>query len=107
MTLRELFDEQARLIETGDVDALVAQFRDDAVLVRFDGVVSGREAIADFLAGYISARQRLVGLDFWAECPDSFAYHVTVEVGGERLRVHGAFVLREGLIWRGFHGVMP
>ena len=103
---RELFERQVELIEAGDLEGLLAQYDDEAVLVRFDRVVSGREALREFFAGYLAARPRVRSVDAYADTEDVVSYQATLETASGTARGYGVFVLREGRIWRQIAGVV-
>ncbi len=94
-----------RLIEAGDLDGLLDQYDEDAVLVRFDGVVRGREALREFFAGYLAGAPRIRSVDAYAEADDTLSYRATLETAGGDVQSYGVFVLRGGRIWRQVAGV--
>jgi hypothetical protein len=103
---RELFERQVGLIEAGDLEGLLAQYDDQAVLVRFDRVVTGREALREFFAGYLAGRPRIRSVDAYADADDVVSYQATLETAGGEVRGYGVFVLRDGKIWRQVAGVV-
>lgn len=105
--LRELFDRQTRLIRAGDLEGLLGQYHEDAVLLRFDRTVAGKAALREFFAGYLAQGPRLVELLQYAEAEDIISYQAVVEVGGEPVRTHGTFVVRGERIARQVAGLFP
>jgi hypothetical protein len=103
---RDVFDRQLRLIEAGDLDGLLEQYDEDAVLVRFDRVIAGREGLREFFAGYLAAGPRVRSVEAYAETDDVVSYQATVETAGGEVRGYGVFVLRDGKIWRQVAGVV-
>ncbi len=103
---RELFERQVELIEAGDLEGLLAQYDDEAVLVRFDQVVAGREALREFFAGYLAGRPRIRSVDAYADAADVVSYQATIETAGGVTRGYGVFLLRDGKIWRQVAGVV-
>lgn len=103
---RDLFERQMRLIEAGDLEGLLEQYDDGAVLVRFDGVIAGREGLREFFAGYLAAEPRVRSVDAYAETDDVISYQATVETAGGEVRGYGVFVLRDGKIWRQVAGAV-
>jgi hypothetical protein len=103
---RELFERQVELIEAGDLDGLLAQYDEDAVLVRFDRVIAGRDGLREFFAGYLAAQPRVRSIDAYAETDDVVSYQATLETAGGEVRAYGVFVLRDGKIWRQAAGVV-
>ncbi len=102
---RDVFDRQLRLIEAGDLDGLLEQYDEDAVLVRFDRVIAGREGLREFFAGYLAAEPRVRSVDAYAEADEVVSYQATPETAGGEVRGYGVFVLRDGKIWRRVAGV--
>jgi hypothetical protein len=101
---RDVFDRQLRLIEAGDLDGLLEQYDEDAVLVRFDRV-AGREGLREFFASYLAAEPRVRSVDAYAEADEVVSYQATLETAGGEVRGYGVFVLRDGKIWRQVAGV--
>jgi hypothetical protein len=97
---RSVFERQMQLIEAADLDGLLEQYDEDAVLVRFDRVIAGRDGLREFFAGYLAARPRVRSVDAYAETDDVVSYQATLETGGGEVRGYGVFVLRDGKIWR-------
>ena len=103
---RDLFERQMRLIEAGDLEGLLEQYDDGAMLLRFDGVIAGRERLREFFAGYLAAEPRVRSVDAYAETDDVVSYQATLETAGGEVRGYGVFVLRDGKIWRQVAGVV-
>jgi hypothetical protein len=107
MTPRQLFDRQIRLIEAGDLDALLGQYHEDAVLVRFDRTVAGKAALRDHFGAYLAQRPRVKELLQVADSEDVVSYQAVVELGGEEVRSYGALFLRGERIARQVAGLFP
>lgn len=108
MTLRPHFDRHYRLIETGDLDGLLGQYHEDAVVLRFDRVYSGHEEIRALLNAHLAQRPRLVEVLRYAECEDVISYQAVVALGDdEDRRLHGTLVLRGERIVRQVVGTFP
>jgi hypothetical protein len=107
VTPRDVFDRQVRLMESGDLDGLLGQYHEDAVLLRFDRAVRGRAALRDFYAAYLAQRPRMLELLQYADADDLISYQALLELGGEERRAHGAIVLRGERIARQVTGLFP
>lgn len=107
MMPRELFDRQIRLLEAGDLDGLLGQYHEDAVLVRFAGVVEGKPALREFFSGYLAQGPKVLELLDVAAGADTLSYHARLQLGGEEVRAHGTLVLRGERIWRQSAGLFP
>jgi hypothetical protein len=106
-TPRAVFDRQLRLIEAGDLEGLLGQYHDDAVLLRFDRAVRGKPALRDFLGGYLQQRPRVKELLQVVDTEDLLSYQAVMELGGEEVRAHGTLVLRGERIARQVSGLFP
>jgi hypothetical protein len=107
VTPRDVFDRQVRLMEAGDLDGLLGQYHEDAVLLRFDRAVRGRVALRDYYATYLAQRPRMLELLQYADADDVISYQALLELGGEERRTHGAIVLRGERIARQVTGLFP
>jgi hypothetical protein len=54
-TPEEIFEHHAAALNAADLDAIMADYAEDAVVISPQGVVRGRPAIRDLLAGALSA----------------------------------------------------
>jgi len=104
---RDLLDRHLRLIAAGDLEALLGQYHEDAVLLRFDRVVHGRAALRDHYAAYLATRPRCKELLAVAEAEDLVSYQAVVEQGEEEHRVYGVIVTRGERILRHVTGLFP
>jgi hypothetical protein len=106
-TPRELFDRHVRLTEAGDLEGLLGQYHEDAVLLRFDRVVRGRPALRDHYAAYLAARPRFKELLQVVDTEDLISYQAVIEQGDQEHRVYGAIFLRGERIARHVSGLFP
>jgi hypothetical protein len=107
-TPRELFDRQRRLVEAGDLEGLVGLYHDDAVLLRFDRTVRGRDALREHLSAYLAGRPRWREVLQVADTEDLVSYQVLVERGEEEaVRAYGALWVRGERIARQVEGLFP
>jgi ketosteroid isomerase-like protein len=106
-TSRELFDRHLRLIEAGDLEGLLGQYHEDAVLVRFSGTVRGKPALREHLVAFLAARPRFTEVTQVADAEDVVSYQAIVEQGGEEVRAYGALFLRGERIARQVTGLFP
>jgi hypothetical protein len=106
-TPRELFDRQVRLLAAGDLEGLLGQYHEDAVLLRFDRTVTGKAALREHFTAYLAQRPRVQEVTRLAEAADVVSYQALVELGGEELRTYGALFLRGERIARQVAGLFP
>ena len=105
-TPRELFDQQMQLIAAGDLEGLMQQYSEDAVLVRFDRTARGREEIRALMSSYLAQSPSVQTVDALASTDDTLSYQATMVIGGTLVRTYGVWVVREGTIWRQAAGLL-
>src|SRR3954468_1697380 len=93
-TPRELFDRHLRLIEAGDLEGLVGQYHEDAVLLRFDRTIAGKPALREHFSGWLAAGPKVKELLNVAAGEDLVSYQAVLEQGGEEVRAYGAIFTR-------------
>ena len=106
-TARHVFDRQLRLIDAHDLDGLLGQYHDDAVLLRFDRTVAGKAALREHFTAYLAQRPRVKEVTQVADAGDLVSYQAVVEIGGEDVRTYGALWLRGERIARQVAGLFP
>jgi hypothetical protein len=106
-TPRELFDRHVRLTEAGDLEGLVGQYHEDAVLLRFDRVVRGKDALREHYSAYLATRPRFKELLQVADTEDLVSYQAVIEQGDEEHRAYGAIWTRGERIVRHVSGLFP
>jgi hypothetical protein len=102
----DLFERQVRLIAAGDLEGLLGQYHEDAVLLRFDRVVTGRAALRDYLAAFLAAGPAIQPLQT-AATDDVVSYQALVTHGDEEVRQYGVIVTRGERIARHVTGLFP
>lgn len=105
---QDFYQQQVAALEAQDIDALVAQYHVDAVMVGFDFTVRGHEAIREHLTGYLAklGGMRLISTDRFAETEDSIFFEATVRTPLAEARVYDVFMLRHGKATHQFTGVI-
>lgn len=106
-TPRELFDRHVRLTEVGDLEGLLGQYHEDAVLLRFDRVVRGKDALREHYGAYLASRPRFKELLQVADTEDLVSYQAVIEQGDEEHRAYGAIWTRGERIARHVSGLFP
>ncbi|QEC47805.1 nuclear transport factor 2 family protein [Baekduia soli] len=104
---RRVLDRQLRLIEARDLEGLLGQYHEDAVLLRFDRTVSGRAALREHLAVQLAQGMLVRELVQVAETDDLVSWQAVVEAGGRDVRTYGALWLRGERIARQIAGTFP
>lgn len=105
---RTFYEQQVRHLESFDVDGLVDQYHEDAVLVGFDFMVNGREALREHFDAYLQrlGSLRLISTDRFTETEDSIFFEATIETNLGEARVYDVFILRDGRATHQFTGVI-
>lgn len=106
-TPREVFDRHLRLLDAGDLEGLLGQYHEDAVLLRFDRAVRGKAALRDHLTAHLAQRPKVREVTQVADADDTVSYQAVLELGGEEVRGYGVLVLRGERIARQVEGLFP
>jgi hypothetical protein len=106
-TAHELFDRYRRLIDAGDPEGLLAQYHEDAVVLRFDRTIRGRDELRDYLTTFLSARPRFKELLQLAATEDLVSWQAVVQQGEDEVRAYGTLALRGERIVREVSGLFP
>jgi hypothetical protein len=96
-----------RLTEAGDLEGLLGQYHEDAVLLRFDRVVRGKDALREHYGAYLATRPRFKELLQVADTEDLVSYQAVIEQGDEEHRAYGASWTRGERIVRQVSGLFP
>lgn len=105
---RAFYDRQIAALEAGDLDGVMRQYAEDAVLVGFDVTVRGRAALRTHFANYLQhlGTLRLLSTDKFTETPDSIFFEATMRTDLGVARVYDVFILRDGQATHHFTGVL-
>jgi len=106
---REYLDDQVKLLQQRDVDALLERHYDpDAALVTQGVAVRGHGALRDYFIQYLDTLGDFVvnSIDLLSAADDAFLLEATVTSALGRARVYDAFVLRDGRATHHFAGVI-
>ncbi|MEV6680029.1 ATP-binding protein [Streptomyces erythrochromogenes] len=105
--LHPVFVRQMEALAALDIEAVMKNYTDDAVLLRFEGVSVGIEAVRETFTGYLTVKPTLVELQEYIETEDTIFYRAIMNLNGEPEHAFGTLVVRDGRIWRqtaGFGG---
>jgi hypothetical protein len=106
-TPQSVFDRQLRLIAAGELEALVAQYHDDALLLSSNRPIYGRDALREHF-GTLLAGAPSIDVTQQVEAQDVLSYQATVTVGDEEpVRQYGVLILRGERIAHHVTGVFP
>lgn len=99
-TLHPVFQRQMEALAALDIDAVMKNYTDDAVLLRFEGVSEGIEAVRETFTGYLTLKPALVELQEYVETDDTIFYRAIMNLNGEPEHAFGTLVVKDGRIWR-------
>lgn len=108
-TLGQVFyDRQVACLEAQDIEGLMAQYHEDAILVGFDTTVHGREAIGAHLREYLKGlgELKLLSTDKFTETDDAIFFEATVQTRYAEAKVYDVFILRDGKATHQFTGLI-
>jgi len=106
---KAFYDRQVAFLEKNDVDGLIpAQYHPDAVIVSFDFVHRGHDALLKHFREYLGhlGYIKLLSTDKFAEIDDAIYFEATVETAGGTARVYDVFMLRDGKATHHFTGLL-
>jgi SnoaL-like domain len=96
---RKFLDERIELLTTGKFTELTDQYNDGAVLVDFNGIFRGKDALKEHFEQHMPQMGgvELVSIDKFVETDDAVFFEVTVKTGAWGVvTTHEGFVLRDG-----------
>jgi carbon-monoxide dehydrogenase small subunit len=104
---KTLYEQQLMAELAGDVDAWADFYSDDIVLTTFEGVITGKEALRQYLADYLAQPRtiEIVSTDRFIEADSAFYVEATVRVDGKVTHIYNEFVVQSGKITRQFASV--
>lgn len=114
--LGNLYKEHIQLILSKDIEALLDQYSDDALLIssftKKPIIYKGRESIREHMQGILGIDGLETDIVFWAETSDPetimITEQITMTVGGEKseMRFADSWVLKDGKIAIHFAGMV-
>jgi hypothetical protein len=108
--MKRFYAEHVAYLDARDYVGLVENhYCEDAMVMSTEYIVIGREALYKHFAKYagLMAHLRVISTDRWIESENTFAFEATAHTQWGLTRVHDAFVLRDGKIYRHFTGSIP
>ncbi|MEV0378758.1 nuclear transport factor 2 family protein [Nonomuraea sp. NPDC050643] len=107
MTAQDVFDRQLAAIAGQDLEALLAQYHEDATVVRLDRVARGPAEIRELFSAYLAAKPQVDEIVAQRVTEDVIFYNAHMTVGGNRVTAYGTLVVRDGRIWRQTAAALP
>ena len=105
---QKFYQEQVAALEAHDIDGLMEQYHDDAVVIGFDFTIRGRQALREHFEAYLArlGSLKLVSTDRFTETDDSIFFEATIRTSMAEAKVYDAFVLRDDKATHQFTGVI-
>jgi ketosteroid isomerase-like protein len=98
--LPALLDKQIGQLKAGDLDAMINNYHEDAVVMRPGAVARGKAEIKDFFAEYLTLNPRIEEIMIAESTEDIILYYAIIGIGDEHHKDVGTWVLKDGLIYR-------
>jgi hypothetical protein len=94
-------------MQSGEVDVLLNDYSEDAILTTFEGVITGRPALRRYFEDYLGkySAVEIVSTDKFIEALDGFYVESTVREDHKVTHVYNGFVVRDGKITHQFASV--
>lgn len=106
---KQMYENRVKLLMEGDVDRLVDEhYHEDAVIVSFDFIVRGRDALKAHFRNFVKwvGLKEVIATNHFVETENSFFYEATARTNYGVDRVFDAYYLKEGKITYHFTGVI-
>jgi hypothetical protein len=105
---RDFYEQQVAHLENGNLDGLMAQYHEDAVLVSFDNIIRGNVNIRRHLEKYLAnlGSFKLKSTDKFIETDDSIMFEATIVTDHAEAKVYDVFVLDNGKATHQFTGAI-
>lgn len=100
-----IFAAQIKCMAERDLDGLMDTYHPEAVVIRFQGILSGAEEIRNTFGKYIDIGARYVALREYAQSEDTIFVRALMQVRDETEIGVGMYVLKDGRIWRQAAGI--
>jgi len=100
-----VFAAMAEATAKGDFEALVELYHPDAEWARFQGVLRGRAEIREVLERYWTLGVEFVSMDEYIHSGDTIMTRSTMTIKGTTEVAFGAYVVKDGMLWRIFGAV--
>nr|BFE59942.1 hypothetical protein GCM10020063_044680 [Dactylosporangium thailandense] len=102
--MHPIFLKQAEYLAKGDLDGLMQCYHPEAMVVRFQDILSGRDEIRGMIQGYMDMNMQYLEMLEYTHTDDTILMRGVMSVKGVEEIGFGAYVLKDGLIWRQISG---
>ncbi|RBQ15277.1 hypothetical protein DP939_36140 [Spongiactinospora rosea] len=100
IVLPALLDKQIGQLKAHDLDAMMRNYHDDAVVMRPGAIARGKAEIREFFAEYLKLDPRIDEVMVTEGTDDLILYYAKIGIGDQVHKDVGTWVLKNGLIWR-------
>ncbi|MFI6298933.1 nuclear transport factor 2 family protein [Nonomuraea sp. NPDC050790] len=98
--IEDLFARQLSAIAEGDLEALLAQYHKDAMIVRLDRVVTGSAEIRAFFTAYLDLKPQVQEIKALQTVNDTIFYNAVMTLNDAQVNTFGTLIIRDTRIWR-------
>jgi hypothetical protein len=108
--MKHFYAEHVAYLDSRDHEGLVwKHYCEDGMVISTEYIVVGHAELLKHFAKYagLMAHLDVITTDKWIESENTFAFESTARTQWGLSRVHDAFVLRDGRIYRHFTGSIP
>ncbi|MGC4806671.1 nuclear transport factor 2 family protein [Micromonospora sp. DT233] len=102
--MHPIFLKQAEHLAKNDLDGLMQCYHPEAEVVRFQGILHGRDEIRGMLEDYMKMNMQYLEMLEYIHTDDTILLRGVMSVKGVEEIGFGAYVLKDGLIWRQVSG---
>jgi hypothetical protein len=102
--MHPIFLKQAGYLAANDLDGLMECYHPEAVVVRFQGVLTTREEIREMLQEYLEMNMQYIEMLEYVHTDDTIMMRGVMKVKGVEEVGFGSYVLKDGMIWRMMSG---
>jgi len=105
---KELYDKQLEYLANKDIDPMIDNnYHEDAQLIGYEVVVTGRAALKTHFKGYLENLGKIdvKSTDFFKETDDTIFFEATVETKLGIVQVYDAMYFKDNKIYRHFTGI--
>ncbi|MDF5752066.1 nuclear transport factor 2 family protein [Spongiactinospora sp. TRM90649] len=100
IVLPALLDKQIGQLKAHDLDAMMRNYHEDAVVMRPGATARGKAEIREFFAEYLKLDPRIEEIMMAEGTEDLILYYAKIGIGDDVHKDVGTWVLKDGLIWR-------
>ena len=101
---KDFYKEQLAMMASGKIDELVEEhYHEDAVMVTFDGIRSGREELKKYYVDTLKIMGNITYLatEYFAETEDVVIFKAVITSDGRgTVNADNALYMKDGKIWR-------